>query len=145
MFKLDFYTTKGRDIFHWAATPLIPYKVGNICYMTYRYSVLYFLNLSLIGIVVFAVCQIRTQDINDIPVRCNNKHGFNARPPLVHAVWYPLMRIFQYIYSIYIHCIYICSVDEQYCSIVITRSMKFSGKNCVVVFKYSTFYVKHCF
>ena len=24
-----------------------PYKVGNICYMTYRYSVLYFLNLSL--------------------------------------------------------------------------------------------------
>ena len=42
-----FYTTKGRDWFHWAATPLKPYKVGNICYMTYRYSVLYFLNLSL--------------------------------------------------------------------------------------------------
>ena len=42
-----FYTTKGRDRFHWAATPLKPYKVGNICYMTYRYSVLYFLNLSL--------------------------------------------------------------------------------------------------
>ena len=41
------YTTKGRDRFHWAATPLIPYKVGNICYMTYMYSVLYFLNLSL--------------------------------------------------------------------------------------------------
>ena len=42
----DIYTTKGRDRFHWAATPLKPYKVGNICYMTYRYSVLYFLNLS---------------------------------------------------------------------------------------------------
>ena len=42
-----FYTTKGRDRFHWAATPLKPYKVGNICYMTYRYCVLYFLNLSL--------------------------------------------------------------------------------------------------
>ena len=41
------YTTKGRDRFHWAATPLKPYKVGNICYMTYRCSVLYFLNLSL--------------------------------------------------------------------------------------------------
>ena len=40
-------TTKGRDRFHWAATPLKPYKVGNICYMTYRYSLLYFLNLSL--------------------------------------------------------------------------------------------------
>ena len=38
--------TKGRDRFHWAATPLKPYKVGNIFYMTYRYSVLYFLNLS---------------------------------------------------------------------------------------------------
>ena len=36
----------GRDRFHWAATPLKPYKVGNICYMTYRYSVLYFLNMS---------------------------------------------------------------------------------------------------
>ena len=35
----NFYTTKGRDRFHWAATPLKPYKVGNICYMTYRYSV----------------------------------------------------------------------------------------------------------
>ena len=44
---LHFYTTKGRDRFHWAATPLKPYKIGNICYMTYRYSVLYFLNLSL--------------------------------------------------------------------------------------------------
>ena len=43
----DIYTTKGRDRLHWAATPLIPYKVENICYMTYRYSVLYFLNLSL--------------------------------------------------------------------------------------------------
>ena len=42
------YTTKGREPFHWAATPLKPYKVGNIsCYMTYRYSVLYFLNMSL--------------------------------------------------------------------------------------------------
>ena len=41
------YTTKGRDRFHWAATPLKPHKVGNICYMKYRYSVLYFLNLSL--------------------------------------------------------------------------------------------------
>ena len=40
------YTTKGRDRFHRAATPLKPHKVGNICYMTYRYSVLYFLNLS---------------------------------------------------------------------------------------------------
>ena len=39
--------TQGRDRFHWAATPLKPYKVGNICYMTYRYSVLYFFNLSL--------------------------------------------------------------------------------------------------
>ena len=29
------------------ATPLKPYKVRNICYMTYSYSVLYFLNLSL--------------------------------------------------------------------------------------------------
>mgnify|MGYP003691677991 CR=1 FL=1 len=45
--QVDFYTTIGRDRFHWAATPLKPYKVGNICYMTYRYSVLYFLNLSL--------------------------------------------------------------------------------------------------
>ena len=45
--SLNIYTTKGRDRFHWAATPLKPYKVGNICYMTYRYSVLYFLNLSL--------------------------------------------------------------------------------------------------
>ena len=43
------YTTKGRDRLHWAATPRKPYKVGNICYMhmTYRYSVWYFLNLSL--------------------------------------------------------------------------------------------------
>ena len=41
------YTTKGRDLFYWTATPLKPYKVGNICYMNYRYSVLYFLNLSL--------------------------------------------------------------------------------------------------
>ena len=41
------YTTNGRDRFHWATTPVKPYKVGNICYMTYRYSVLYFLNLSL--------------------------------------------------------------------------------------------------
>ena len=47
IYILSFYTTKGRDRFHWAATPLKPYKVGNICYMTYRYSVLYFLNLSL--------------------------------------------------------------------------------------------------
>ena len=39
------YSTKGRDRFHWAATPLKPYKVGNI-YMTYGYSLLYFLNLS---------------------------------------------------------------------------------------------------
>ena len=44
---LEIYTTKGRDRFHWAATPLKPYKVGNISYMTYRYSVLYYLNLSL--------------------------------------------------------------------------------------------------
>ena len=44
----DIYTTKGRDRFHWAATPLKPYKVGNICYMTYRYSVLFFLNFFLI-------------------------------------------------------------------------------------------------
>ena len=44
---LYFYTTKGRDRFHWAATPLKPYKVGNTCDMTYRYSVLYYLNLSL--------------------------------------------------------------------------------------------------
>ena len=42
------YTTTGRDRFHWAASPLKPYKVGNICYMTYRYSMyMYFLNLSL--------------------------------------------------------------------------------------------------
>ena len=41
------YTTKGRGRFHWAAIPLKPHKVGNICYMTYRYSVLYFPNLSL--------------------------------------------------------------------------------------------------
>ena len=41
------YTTKGRDRFHWAATPLKPYKVENICYMTYRLWVLHFLNLSL--------------------------------------------------------------------------------------------------
>ena len=41
------YTTKGRDRFHWAATPLKPCNVGNICFMTYSYSVLYFLNLSL--------------------------------------------------------------------------------------------------
>ena len=41
------YTTKGRDRFHWAATPLKPHKVGNMCYMTYRFSVLYFLYLSL--------------------------------------------------------------------------------------------------
>ena len=45
--KKHIYTIKGRDRFHLAATPLKPYKVGNICYMTYRYSVLYFLNLSL--------------------------------------------------------------------------------------------------
>ena len=38
---LRIYTTKGRDRFHWAATPLKPYTVGNICYMMYRYSVLY--------------------------------------------------------------------------------------------------------
>ena len=44
---LKIYTTKGRDRFHLAATPLKPHKVGNICYMTYRYGVLYFLNLSL--------------------------------------------------------------------------------------------------
>ena len=29
-----FYTTKGRDRFLWAATPLKPYKIGYICYMT---------------------------------------------------------------------------------------------------------------
>ena len=40
------YTSKGRDRFHWAATSLKPHKVGNICNMTYRYSVLNFLNLS---------------------------------------------------------------------------------------------------
>ena len=42
---MDVYTctNKGRDRFHWAATPLKPYKVGNISYMTYRYSALYFL------------------------------------------------------------------------------------------------------
>ena len=45
--RWNIYTTKGRDQFHWAATPLIYYKVGNICHMTYRYSVLFFLNLSL--------------------------------------------------------------------------------------------------
>ena len=45
--KKKIYTTKGRDRFHWAATPLKPHKVKKICYMTYRYSVLYFLNLSL--------------------------------------------------------------------------------------------------
>ena len=44
---LRIYTTKGRDRFHWAATPLKPYKVGNICHMAYRYSVFFFLNLSL--------------------------------------------------------------------------------------------------
>ena len=44
---LPIYTTKGRDRFHWAVTPLKPHEVGNICYMKYRYSVLYFLNLSL--------------------------------------------------------------------------------------------------
>ena len=43
----DIYNTKGRDRFHWAATPLKPYKVGNICDMTYKCSVLYFLNLPL--------------------------------------------------------------------------------------------------
>ena len=43
----SFYTTKGRDRFHWAATPLKPYNVGNICYMTCRHGVLYFLNLPL--------------------------------------------------------------------------------------------------
>ena len=36
-----------EERFHLAATPLKPYKVGNICYMTYWYSVLNFLNLSL--------------------------------------------------------------------------------------------------
>ena len=41
------YTTKGRDRFHLAATPMKAYKIGNICYMTYRYSVLCFLNLTL--------------------------------------------------------------------------------------------------
>ena len=43
------YTTcsNGGDRFHLADTHLKPYLVGNICYMTYRYSVLYFLNLSL--------------------------------------------------------------------------------------------------
>ena len=44
---LTLYTTKGRDWFHWAATPLKPYNVRNICHMTYRYSVLYCLNLFL--------------------------------------------------------------------------------------------------
>ena len=39
--------TNGGDRFHLADTPLKPKLVGNICYMTYRYSVLYFLNLSL--------------------------------------------------------------------------------------------------
>ena len=43
---LHIYTTKGRDRFHWAPTPLKPYRVGNICYMTYRLRVLYFLNFS---------------------------------------------------------------------------------------------------
>ena len=41
------YTTKGRDRFHWAAILLKPYRIGNICYMTYNCSVLFFLNLSL--------------------------------------------------------------------------------------------------
>ena len=42
-----FYTIKGRDRFHSSATPRKPYKFGNTCYMTYRNSVLYFLNLTL--------------------------------------------------------------------------------------------------
>ena len=46
--KISIQNFTSRNRFHWAATPLKPYKVGNICYMTYRYySVLYFLNLSL--------------------------------------------------------------------------------------------------
>ena len=45
--QTNFYNTKGRDRFHWAATPPKPYKVRNIWYMTYMYGVLYFLNLSL--------------------------------------------------------------------------------------------------
>ena len=32
-----FYTTKGRDRFHWAATPLKPYKFGNICYLSLKH------------------------------------------------------------------------------------------------------------
>ena len=44
---LTIYTTKGWDRFNWAATPLKPYKVGNICYMMCRHDVLYFINLSL--------------------------------------------------------------------------------------------------
>ena len=44
-FTQTIYSTKERDRFHCAATDLKPYKVGNICYMTYRYSVLYFLNI----------------------------------------------------------------------------------------------------
>ena len=42
--KISIQNFTSRDRFHWAATPLKPYKVVNICYMTYRYySVLYFL------------------------------------------------------------------------------------------------------
>ena len=44
---VEIYNTKGRDRFLGAATPLKPYKVGNICDITYKCSVLYFLNLSL--------------------------------------------------------------------------------------------------
>ena len=32
------YTTKGRDRFHWAVTPLKPHKVGNIWKKTEKWA-----------------------------------------------------------------------------------------------------------
>lgn len=43
MHIVDIYPTKGRD----RATPLKPYKAGNIWDMPYKCCVLYFLDLSL--------------------------------------------------------------------------------------------------
>lgn len=47
LWRVNKYTTKGRDQFYWATTPLKSYKDRNICDITYKCNVLYSLDLSL--------------------------------------------------------------------------------------------------
>ena len=108
--KKIIYTTKGRDRFHWAATPLKPYKFGNICYMTYRYSVLYFLNLSLKF--VFS----------------NRKRQFLWRYPNPEIVIVPCFNAFAHAQSTYFPI-----EDRRHCTFVMHQFVKFND----ICFSYS--------